>query len=185
MVPTPDSLAIALQLEDKFIPDIAEFHKDLEQLQATVAPDPSFDFIHKGDRAYALDTARAFNQSQIERLQIELAQGRRLLEAKKSLTRKGEFTGFRNSLSATPSEARKYMSLVSTFGGWAIEKLLAIASATNIYALCQKKYVEVVEQLRCAEFVNKEYVQRLVKEVRAKTTTKKKKARSVETSTLR
>lgn len=172
---------IAPQLEDEIDPSIVEFHENLEQIQFAVTPDPTFDFIHVAHREYALDAARAFNQSQLEKLQLELAQGQRLLEAKKALTRRGEFTTWRNSLFVTLSEARKYMSLVSTFGGWAIEKLMAIASATNIYALCQTKYVEVVEQLRCAEFVTKEYVQCLVKEVRAKTTKTKKKAPSVET----
>lgn len=128
-------------------------------------------------RQHALDIARAFNQSQLEKLQTELTQGKRLLEAKEMLTRRGEFTGFRNSLSVTLAEARKYMQLASTFGDWAIERLMAIASATNIYTLCQNKYASILEDLRSASGVTREFVQRLLKEVRGKAAAERKKSK--------
>lgn len=152
-----------------------EIDQEIEQVSNAITSDLNFDFIHVAHREHALDDARVFNASQTEKLSIELVQGQRLLDAKKALTRKGEFTGFRNSLLVTLSEARRYMALAITFGGWALEKLIAIASATNIYALTQKKYTELVEQLRSTEVVTKEYIQRLLKEFRARSSAQKKK----------
>lgn len=139
--------------------------------------DPSFDFIHAAHRDFATEMVREVNRSQVEKLQCELNQGRQLLEAKERMTRRGEFSGFKNSLNLTTTDVRKCMSFAATFGDWAIEKIVVIASATNIFSLCQKKYAEVVEHLHSASVVTREFVQRLLKEFRGKAAAERKKSK--------
>lgn len=147
-----------------------ELHQYLESQVQALAPDTSdasFDYIHIAKRDFAQKTASEINQAARIELEKQLEIGRNLLEAKTVLTRRKEYSNFRDSLSLTAAEARKRLKLAEVFGDWNIERLLEISSATSLFALCQAKYAEVVSRLREVPEITKELVKRLMKEARA------------------
>ncbi|MDE8414995.1 hypothetical protein, partial [Klebsiella pneumoniae] len=79
------------------------------------------------------------------KVEQELELGRKLLEAKRNLTRRGEFSGFRGKLLISLAEGRKMMKIFERFGSWSVDKLLIISSAVNLYTLCQSKFAQVVQ----------------------------------------
>lgn len=143
-----------------------ELHEYLESQIAVFAPSVSFDYVHIAHREFAVVTARQLNQNQVKRLQIELDLGRQLLEAKERLTKRGEFSKFKSALSMTLADARKYIRLATVFGEWQIERIMEIASATNIYSLCQPRFAAVVEKLKEVPTIAADFVKQLVKEAR-------------------
>lgn len=145
-----------------------ELPEYLDNQVSTIAPHPteSWDFIHVEFQKYAQSVASDINQTVRSQLEQALEQGRRLTEAKEKLTRRGEFSRFKEKLQINSIDARKVMRLFERFNGWSIEKLLVIASSVNIFTLCQAKFDEVVQDLRLEATITKEFVKRLVKEVR-------------------
>lgn len=160
------TVAITPQLEDNFLSAVGEFQEQTEQQVNAIAPDPSFDYIHAAHRDFATAAARQLNQNQVQKLQIELDLGRELVEAKERLTRRGEFSKFKRSLSMTLADARKYIRLAITFGEWQIDRILAIASATNIYTLCAPKFANLVEKLNDLPVFTSDLIKQMVKEAR-------------------
>lgn len=163
-----DSSPSYASLDDEAAIARDELHQYLDQVQA-IAPDTSCascDYIHIDFRDFAQKTADEINQAARIELEKQLEVGRNLLEAKKVLIRRKEYSNFRNSLSLTPAEARKRLKLAEIFGDWDIHRLLGIASSTSLFTLCQSKYAEVVKQLRELPEITKELVKRLMKEVR-------------------
>ena len=166
--PTESSPSYA-SLDDEAANANSERHQYLESQVQAIAPgtsEASFDYIHIDFRDFAQKTADEINQAARIELEKQLEVGRNLLEAKKVLTRRKEYSNFRNSLSLTPAEARKRLKLAEIFGDWDIHRLLGIASSTSLFTLCQSKYAEVVKQLRELPEITKELVFRLMKEVR-------------------
>ncbi len=100
------------------------------------------------------------------KLEQELYLGSKLMEAKAKLTRRGEFSRFREKLLLSLAEGRKIMRVFKRFEGWSIDKLVIVSSAVNLYTLCQSKFAQVVQQLWEATEITKEFVKNLVKEVR-------------------
>lgn len=166
-----------------FAPDVVstastEDHKYLETqvqtmpsemacpLEDASANQECWDFIDVGFRSEATQLANDIDIATRSRLEQELAQGRKLLEAKQILTRRGEFSGFREKLLINLAEGRKVMKIFKQFGNWSLDKLLIISSAVNLYTLCQSKFATVVQQLWEATDITKEFVKNLVKEVR-------------------
>lgn len=139
-----------------------------------------FDFVHEAFRGFASGSAFEINEASRIKLIAELEQGRLLVDAKEKLTRRGEFSRFKQSLAMTRSDITRAMRFFETFGGWAIEKILVVASATNIFSLLALSYSEVVTRLTESTVITKELVQGLVKEVRdrAKVSRQQKKAAS-------
>lgn len=141
----------------------------LESQVQALAPDTcdtSFDYVDIAFRDFAQKTADEINQAARMELESQLEQGKNLLEAKKVLTRRKEYSNFMDSLSLTAAEAKKRLKLAEIFGDWDIHRLLEIASSTSLFTLCQSKYAQVVEQLRELPKITKELVLRLMKEVR-------------------
>lgn len=166
-----------------FAPDVVstaatEDHKYLEDQVQTIpsemactlglasATQPRWDFIHVELRSEATQLANDIDIATRSRLEQELAQGRKLLEAKQILTRRGEFSCFRENLLINLAEGRKAMKIFKLFGNWSVDKLLIISSAVNLSTLCQSKFAAVVQQLWEATDITKEFVKNLVKEVR-------------------
>lgn len=117
-----------------------ELHQHLESQAQAIPPDTSdtsFDYIHIAKRSFAQKTADEINQAARIELEKQLEQGRNLLEAKKVLTRRKEYSNFRDSLNLTPAEAKKRSKLAEIFGDWDIHRLLGIAKATSLFTLCQ------------------------------------------------
>jgi len=139
-----------------------------------------FDFIHPAHQEFAIATAREFNQSQVERIQDEMRQGRQILEAKERLTRRKEFSQWKQSLSATAADIRKRVKLVLTFGDFPIEKIVAIASAVNIYALTAPKFAQLVEKLRELPVLAADRIKQMVKESRPARSPKQQQESSIE-----
>lgn len=143
-----------------------EISEYLENQVASIAPDPPFDYIHPIHKEFAQNTAREFNRTQVECIEDELRQGQQILNAKERLTRRGEFSRFKQSLSATAATIRKKVNLVLTFGDFPLEKIVAIAAATNIYALCAPKFAELVQKLRELPILAADVIRQMVKEAR-------------------
>lgn len=144
-------------------------HQHLESQVQALAPDTcdtSFGYVDIAFRGFAQKTADEINQAARMELESQLEQGKNLLEAKKVLTRRKEYSNFMDSLSLTAAEAKKRLKLAEIFGDWDIHRLLEIASSTSLFTLCQSKYAQVVEQLREVPKITKELVLRLMKEVR-------------------
>lgn len=137
----------------------------------------SWDFIHVGLRSIADQLAGDINNAARISLVQELECGQKLVEAKKTLTRRGEFAGFRAKLLVSLAQARKAMRVFDRFGNWSIEKLLTVNSVVNIYTLCQSKFDEVVQKMVEATELTKTMVQRMVKEVRDKVSAERKSKR--------
>lgn len=131
-----------------------------------VAPDTYFDYIHPAFRAFAQKTKNEVELGLRQKWQETLNIGRKLLEAKQVLTRRKEYSRFRESLSLTAADARKFVKLVEVFGDWEIERLLVISGVTSLFALCQAKYASVVSRLREVPEITKELVKRLIEEAR-------------------
>ncbi len=100
------------------------------------------------------------------KLEQELRLGQKLVEVKQKLTRRGEFSQFQQNLLINLADGRKAMRVFKRFEGWSVDNLLTISSAVNLYTLCQSKFDRVVEQLKAAANLTKEFVKNLVKEVR-------------------
>ncbi len=166
MLSSTPSFAIALEQVDKPVTSTDKIYEELEQASNVIAPDPSFDYIHAAHQEFAIVTAREFNQSQVERIQDEMRQGRQILEAKERLTRRKEFSQWKQSLSATAADIRKKVKLVLTFGDFPIEKIVVIASAVNIYTLTAPKFAQLVEKLRELPVLAADRIKQMVKESR-------------------
>lgn len=166
MVSRATHFAIALEGVDESVVDGNEIYEELEQVSNAIAPDPLFDFIHPDHQEFAIATAREFNSSQVERIQDEMRQGRQILEAKERLTRRKEFSQWKQSLSATAADIRKRVKLVLTFSDFPIEKIVAIASAVNIYALTASKFAQLVEKLKELPILASDAYKQMVKEAR-------------------
>ncbi len=138
-----------------------------------------FDFIRPAHQEFAVAIAREFNQAQVERIEDELRQGQQILEAQERFRRK-EFSQWKQALSATAAEIRKRVKLVTTFGDFPLEKIVAIASATNIYALCAPKFLELVEKLREMPVRAASLIKQMVKEARPSRKPKQQQESSVE-----
>lgn len=172
-----DSAAIAQSARTRVA--TAEVHQHLESQVQEIAPDDtSFDYIHPDFRAFAIDTKNQIERKVREKLEATLDIGRKLLEAKQVLTRSKEYSRFRESLELTAADAQNCIKLFEVFGDWEISRLLKISSATNLFALCQAKYAEVVSQLREVPELTKELVKRLIKEARTVHAKQKSKAQT-------
>lgn len=148
MLSAKSCAAIAPKLEDSFNGVVHEFEEQIEQQVNTSAPEPVFSRIHAAHRDFVTEALRRINLRQIELLQIELAQGQDLIDAKARLTQRGAFAEFRRNMRVRLADARKLMRLAVTFGGWSIEKIVALASVTNIYSLCQSSFAQLVEEFK-------------------------------------
>lgn len=180
MVSHATHFAIALERVDESVVDGNEIYEELEQASNAIAPDPLFDFIHPDHQEFAIATAREFNSSQVERIQNEMRQGRQILEAKERLTRRKEFSQWKQSLSATAADIRKKVKLVLTFSDFPIEKIVAIASAVNIYTLCAPRFALVVEKLRELPVLAADRIKQMVKESRPARSPKQQQESSIE-----
>lgn len=144
----------------------SELQDCLEDRVAAIAPNLSFDYIYKDHREFAQNTARSFNSRRLERIQGELMDGQQILKAKEILTRPKEFYLWKQSLQATSAEIRKCEKLALTFEGFSVEKIVAIASVTNIYLLCATKFVGLVEKLRELPVLAADGLKQMIKEAR-------------------
>lgn len=156
----------------------AEFDQYLESQVPEIAPDTSFDYIHPAFRAFAQKTKNEIERGLRQKLENTLDIGRKLLEAKQVLTRRKEYSRFRESLELSAADARNCIKLFEMFGDWEISRLLTLSSATNLFALCQAKYAEVVSQLREVPQITKEFVKQRMKEARAVHAPKKTKTQA-------
>ena len=164
--------AIAPQAEDNFATAVTDFQKYIDREADAIAPDHSFDYIHEAHQEFAQDTSREFNQVRLESILSELAQGERILESKARLTRRKEFSQWKQTLNATASDIRKWVKLVLTFGDFPIEKISAIASSVNIYSLCVPKFEGLVEKFRELPVLASDCIKQMVKEARPPRKTK-------------
>lgn len=182
--PIEDSLSCT-NLDDEVAIARAELHQCLEDQVQEIAPDTSFasfDYIHIAFQDFAQKTADEINQAARIELEQQLKLGRKLLEAKKVLTRQKEYSRFIEVLNLTAAEARKRLKLAEIFGNWDIQRLLEISGATSLFVLCQSKYAEVVEQLRELPEITKDLVKRLVKEAQIAYAKQKPKAQQQQES---
>lgn len=154
-----------------------ELKQYLESQVSMIAPEPQEDwsFITAGFRVEAQQAATNINQKARQKIEAELSIGRDFVEGKEKYTRPREFAGFRGKTVVSPADGRKAMRIFERFGGWALEKLVIISSAANLYTLCQAKFDGVVQQLFEASDINKELVQNLVKGVRDAARTERRK----------
>lgn len=166
MLPTQPQTAIAPQLEDELTRASIELATHLEETASLIAPDPSFDYVRVAHQEFAMLAAREFNRIRLEQILYELSQGRRILEAEERLSRRKEFSQWKQALSATAADIRKWAKLVLTFGSFPVEKITAIASAVNIYALCTPKFTTVVQKLKELPALTTDIIKQLVKEAR-------------------
>lgn len=150
---------------ESFFVASSELYQYWDQAQE-VAPDTYFDYIHPAFRAFAQKTKNEVELGLRQKWQETLNIGRKLLEAKQVLTRRKEYSRFRESLSLTAADARKFVKLVEVFGDWDIERLLVISGVTSLFTLCQAKYASVVSRLREVPEITKELVKRLIEEAR-------------------
>lgn len=165
MLTNAPPLAIAFE-QDEPSTGTDEIYKGLGRVSDVLVPDPPFEYIHSCHREFAYDTARDFNQSQVERIEDELRQGRQVLEAEARLTHRKEFRLWLQSLNATAAEIRKRVKLVQFFGDFPLSKIVAIASAVNIYALCASKFAALVEKFRELPVLATDIIRQMVKEAR-------------------
>lgn len=143
-----------------------EVSEYLENQVAAIAPE-TFEYIHPVFREEAAQLTAGIGQAARTTIESAIEVGRKLIQAKEKFTRPKEFSRFRSEQDVSPTDARKSMQLFERFGsGWDIEKLVLIHSVTSIFSLCHSKFDEVVEELKQAATLTREYVQRLVKEVR-------------------
>lgn len=165
MLTNTPPLAIAFE-QDEPSTGTDEIYKGLGRVSDVLVPDPPFEYIHSCHREFAYDTARDFNQSQVERIEDELRQGRQVLEVEARLTHRKEFRLWLQSLNATAAEIRKRVKLVQFFGDFPLSKIVAIASAVNIYALCASKFAALVEKFRELPVLATDIIRQMVKEAR-------------------
>ncbi len=159
-------LGLSPQVEDSFSTAVTEFREQVERQANTIAPDPLFDHVPIPHREFAQNAVREFNQREIERIQGELVQGQQVLEAKERLTRRKEFSQWKQSLRATTARIRQCVKLVLTFGDFPIEKIIAIASTVNIYSLCTPRFEELVEKFKNLPVLTADRIKQMVKEAR-------------------
>lgn len=164
MLSTKTCAAIALKQVDELDTSGNLIYEELEQVSSAIAPDSLFEYIHEAHRSFAENTARDFNQSQVERIEDELRQGRQILEAKERLTRRKEFTQWKQSLSATAAEIRKRVKLVQFFGNFPVDKIVAIVSSVNIYTLCVPKFAALIDKFRELPVLAADTIKQMVKE---------------------
>jgi hypothetical protein len=158
--------AIDLEQVDELVVVGNDIYEELEQVASAIAPDPSFAYIHSAHREFAEDTASVFNRVRLEQVLYELAQGQRVLDAKERLTRRREFSQWKQALSATAADIRRWVKLVLTFGDFPLEKVVAIARAVNIYALCVPRFASLVERLRELPVLAADVIKQMLKEAR-------------------
>lgn len=162
----PDISMLAELSVDAVSTASGKVHKYLESQVQTIAHG-EFDVL--AQLANDIDTAAR------TRLEQELEQGRKLTEAKAKLTRRKEFSSFRDNLLISLTDGRRAMQVFKRFEGWSIDKLLTISSVVNLYTLCQSKFDQVVEQLRETAKLTKEIVKNLVKKTRGAARSERKK----------
>lgn len=152
----------------------------IDKCNNTLETPKNFNRIFHDFWANAHKAVEVINQGFRTTVEAALEIGRQLDWAKIKLTQRGAYGEFRSHLELPPAIARQCLALYKVFGDFPPEKVITLASTTNIFTLTQKKYEEVVDQLRDTAIVTKELVQRLLKEFRDKVKIEKQKAKKAE-----
>lgn len=173
----PDISMLAELSVDAVSTASGKVHKYLEsQVQTMPAELACHLELAHGEFGISAQLANDIDTAARTRLEQELEQGRKLTEAKAKLTRRKEFSSFRDNLLISLTDGKRAMQVFKRFEGWSIDKLLTISSVVNLYTLCQPKFDQVVEQLRETAKLTKEIVKNSVKKTRDAARSERKKS---------